>query len=312
MTDNKPLVSVCTITYNHADYIRKCIDSVLAQEHDFKIEMIIGEDCSTDETGKIVQDYAQKYPDIIRIVTSENNVGAQPNALRTFSAAKGKYIALIEGDDEWTDTQKLAKQVKILESKPEIVMCYTGCAINDMHNPDSSSYFKEQKPAKILTGAEMLNKTVVPTCTVMYRNVIKPYPEWFKDVYGGAHFLFYLLGKYGDMYYHDEVTALYNHHYKGMSRAIKRVEVEYNDSKYMYKIIEHYDNDPDIFKAVIERNLFSMNAMVLANEIGKARDIYNSLPLRKLLNYKEYRMHVINFFVKTYLPFLRNKKKNNK
>ena len=79
----KPLVSVKTITYNHEPYIRQCIEGVLMQKTDFPIEYVIGEDCSTDGTREIVAAYAQQYPDVIRLITSDRNVGARQNALRT-------------------------------------------------------------------------------------------------------------------------------------------------------------------------------------------------------------------------------------
>ena len=97
-----PLVSVVTITYNHAPYIAKCIEGVLMQQVNFPMEFIIAEDCSTDGTRTICEEYAAKYPDLIRLITSEHNVGYNPNELRAMKAVRGKYIAYCEGDDYWT------------------------------------------------------------------------------------------------------------------------------------------------------------------------------------------------------------------
>ena len=108
---NKPLVSIASITYNHEKFIAQAIDSFLMQETDFDFEIIIGEDCSTDDTLKIIKEYKAKYPDIIKLITSESNVGMMTNFIRTLEACSGKYIALCEGDDYWTDTLKLQKQV---------------------------------------------------------------------------------------------------------------------------------------------------------------------------------------------------------
>ena len=114
-----PLVSVKMITYNHELYIAQAIEGVLMQQTDFPIELIIGEDCSTDRTRGIVLEYQKKHPDIIRIITSEHNVGAIKNGIRTSTATKGKYIAFCEGDDYWTDPLKLEKQVDFLEASPD-------------------------------------------------------------------------------------------------------------------------------------------------------------------------------------------------
>lgn len=116
---DKPLVSIVTITYNHEPWISKAIESVLMQKVSFPIEYIIAEDCSTDGTRKICEQYAQKYPDIIKLLPSDKNYGAVKNEHRAFVAAKGKYIATCEGDDYWTDPLKLQKQVDFLEAHPE-------------------------------------------------------------------------------------------------------------------------------------------------------------------------------------------------
>jgi glycosyltransferase involved in cell wall biosynthesis len=106
----RPLVSVFTLAYNHAPYIARCIEGALMQKTDFPIEVVIGEDCSTDGTRDIVFSYARKYPERLRTVTSDSNVGMAANAARTFQACQGEYIAFCEGDDYWIDPLKLQKQ----------------------------------------------------------------------------------------------------------------------------------------------------------------------------------------------------------
>ena len=122
--DSNPLVSVVTITYNHAPYIAKCIEGVLMQQVNFPMEFIIAEDCSTDGTRAICEEYAKKYPDLIRLLPSEGNMGAVMNEQRAFEAARGKYIATCEGDDYWTDPLKLQKQVDFLESHSDYSVCF--------------------------------------------------------------------------------------------------------------------------------------------------------------------------------------------
>ena len=110
-----PLLSIVTITYNHEPFIAKTIEGVLMQQVKFPIELIIAEDCSTDGTRAICQRYAAQYPALIRLITSESNVGAIANERRDMRAARGKYIAFCEGADYWTDPLKLHKQVDFLE-----------------------------------------------------------------------------------------------------------------------------------------------------------------------------------------------------
>lgn len=117
---SEPVVSICCITYNHEKYIEETIDSFLMQETDFPFEVVIGEDCSTDNTRKIVEKYKEMYPNIIKLIVSENNVGMQANGQRTMEACIGEYMALCEGDDYWTDKNKLQIQINEMKSYPEI------------------------------------------------------------------------------------------------------------------------------------------------------------------------------------------------
>jgi glycosyltransferase involved in cell wall biosynthesis len=121
----EPIVSVLSITYNHAPYIAHAIESFLSQQTTFPFEIVIGEDYSTDETREIVLDFARRYPHMIRVVISERNVGVVPNFLRTFAACRGKYVAMCEGDDYWHHPQKLQRQIDFLEENPEFGMVHT-------------------------------------------------------------------------------------------------------------------------------------------------------------------------------------------
>lgn len=124
MNDN-PLLSVLLITYNHEKYIRQSLDSVLAQKTDFDLEIVVGEDCSTDGTRKILDEYRDKYPDKIRLLYRSRNFGRPTlNVYETAMKCRGKYIATLEGDDYFTDDRKLQKAVDFLESHSE----YSGCA----------------------------------------------------------------------------------------------------------------------------------------------------------------------------------------
>jgi hypothetical protein len=122
-----PLVSVEMITYNHGPYIRRAVEGVLSQKTKFPFELVIGEDCSTDGTREIVYDYQRRFPDIIRVVTSDRNVGMHANSARTHDACRGEYIACCEGDDYWHDPAKLQKQVDYLISHDDYVLVHSNC-----------------------------------------------------------------------------------------------------------------------------------------------------------------------------------------
>jgi glycosyltransferase involved in cell wall biosynthesis len=117
--EHSPLVSVATIAYNVGKFLPAAIESVLQQKTNFKVEFVIGEDCSTDGTREIALKYQEKYPHIIRVLAHEKNLGLTPNSVATQNACRGKYIALLDGDDYWTDSLKLQKQVNYLEENLE-------------------------------------------------------------------------------------------------------------------------------------------------------------------------------------------------
>lgn len=115
------MVSVVMITYNHEEYIQQALESVISQKTNFSYEVIIGDDRSPDNTREILQSFAKKYPEKIRLVLREENIGVINNLYDIFNRCKGKYIAFLEGDDYWTDTDKLQKQVDFLESNKDYI-----------------------------------------------------------------------------------------------------------------------------------------------------------------------------------------------
>ncbi len=132
-----PVVSICCITYNHAKYIKSALDGFLKQHTDFDYEILIHDDCSTDGTTEIIKDYAERYPDIIFPLYEDENQwvkGRRGNLEFNYPRARGKYIALCEGDDYWIDEYKLQKQVEYLENHPECGLCYTSFDIKNETN----------------------------------------------------------------------------------------------------------------------------------------------------------------------------------
>lgn len=168
-----PLVSVYMITYNHEPYIAQAIEGVLIQETDFPIELVIGEDCSTDHTREIVLDYQKKYPEIIRVITSEKNVGAKKNGKRTRALCRGKYLAFCEGDDYWHHPKKLQIQVDYLETHTEYGLVHGDVDRYDVETSKRMPNFRRKsralyKQKKILNGM-IINEYIVETCTAVVR-----------------------------------------------------------------------------------------------------------------------------------------------
>ena len=126
MDKSIPVVSICCVAYNHVHFIRQCLDGFVMQKTNFPFEVLIHDDASTDGTQDIIREYEAKYPDIIKPIYQKENQyskGVRVSLVYNYSRVRGKYVALCEGDDYWTDPYKLQKQVDFLEAHPDYVMC---------------------------------------------------------------------------------------------------------------------------------------------------------------------------------------------
>lgn len=166
----KKKVSCHIITYNHKDYIAKCIDGVLMQQVSFPIEIIIGDDVSTDGTREIIKEYALKYPELIKLNLREKRgkgIPGKQNFISTLQMCTGEYISLCDGDDYWTDPLKLQKQVDFLDANKDYTICWTNYLIKEESNnnsaliePDWTSILDERDNITI-----DLNSIFNPYCT---------------------------------------------------------------------------------------------------------------------------------------------------
>ena len=164
----RPKLSVVMITYRHEAYIAKAIESVLIQNVDFPVELVIGEDCSPDGTRAIVRHYADKYPAVIRPLLPQNNVGMMNNFIATLEATRGEYVALLEGDDYWTDPEKLSKQVTYLEENPPCALCHHRVFYlkDEMLTKEfPKTHLRKER----IPGSELAYGNFIQTCAVVFR-----------------------------------------------------------------------------------------------------------------------------------------------
>ncbi len=173
----QPLVSVCIVTYNHREYIGTCLDSVLAQETDFDFEIVVGEDESSDGTREICLRYAKRFPQKIRLILgSRDDVlyfagrpTGQWNFLRTLGSVRGAYVALVDGDDYWSDPSKLQRQVDLLERRPELSGCFHGCRVVYECESDEPGRLAPFHGRTTFTIEDILDRNFVPTCALVFR-----------------------------------------------------------------------------------------------------------------------------------------------
>ena len=179
-----PIVTICTVAYNHAPFIRQCMDGVLMQKTSFPIEFLIHDDASPDGTADIIREYEARYPDIIKAICQTENQfskGAQIWSKYLFSAARGKYIAMCDGDDYWTDPLKLQKQVNFLETHPDYAIC--GGKYNTLFMGQDKIYGYERKgiekypEGRTVSFNDFFDSYLFFTLTICFRR------EYISDIY---------------------------------------------------------------------------------------------------------------------------------
>ncbi len=224
--NDTPLVTVSLITYNHERFIEQAINSILDQVTDFPFELVIGEDDSSDNTRQIVRRYAAEHPERIRLHlhsrSSNISYGGKPTSRHNFAnnlcSARGKYIALLDGDDYWTTPHKLQLQVDYLEKTPGCATCFGRSEVVDENGAiiDIPIALPAIQPPFSLT--DFLRLSFVPrTCTVMFRRgLFGDFPDWYFKCPVSDFPLHALNGQHGDFGFIDHFLAAYRIHPGGL------------------------------------------------------------------------------------------------
>ncbi len=224
--EDRPLVSIVTIAYNLENYLGEAIESVLMQKVKFSYELVIGEDCSKDKTLQIAMDYQSRYPDKIRVLRREKNLGLTPNCVDTHNHCRGKYIALLDGDDYWTDENKLQMQVDFMETHPE----YSGCAHqSSIIRGDASNFVKLFGPQEDmeLNVDDMITHRKFHTSSLLYKREI-----WQKcggipvGISSNERAIYPMLSIFGPVHYMKENMCVYRLAPTGLNSKITCRELE--------------------------------------------------------------------------------------
>ncbi|MEO3986520.1 glycosyltransferase family 2 protein [Plesiomonas shigelloides] len=227
-------VSVCCITYKQKQYISQAIDSFLVQKTSFPFEIIIGDDNGNDGTLEILLAYQARYPKIIKIVYSNLNVGANKNLMRVFYLAKGKYIAVCEGDDYWCESNKLQYQLDILEADPSISICVHSAKL--LKNNLLCDGFKIPSEKEFFSAYDVLltNKQFSPTASYFFRKeVINQLPDWFQSA------------PIGDFFIEIYALSIGRGCYLNKSMSVYRVSAENSWSSHIKKDFYKFTNTQD-------------------------------------------------------------------
>ena len=227
----EPLMSVVVGTYQHVKYIAECLDSILMQQTNFAFEIILGEDQSNDGTREVCQDYAKRYPEKIKlflrsrkdVIYINGNATGRYNFLENLKACKGKYIALCDGDDYWTDPLKLQKQVDFLEGNADYAGCFHNAYVLNSETNTKTSFLKDDILQTTFTTKDFFEKWLVPTASFMFKNRWKEhllndtFPEWFSTIGSGDLALILFVSLKGNIKRLDDNMCVYRRHSGGLT-----------------------------------------------------------------------------------------------
>jgi glycosyltransferase involved in cell wall biosynthesis len=190
-------------------------------------EVVIGEDCSTDGTRDVVREYAERFPQLVRPLFPERNRGMMANFCATLAACSGSYVAILEGDDYWTDPQKLQRQIEFLDQHPECSGCFHNVRIVHEGSPQQDRDFHDPPLARErLYLCDLVSSHQVPTCSTMFRALSpEPLPSWFQHMPMGDWPLHILNGERGPYAYLPEVMAAYRVHDGGTWSGSSRIKI---------------------------------------------------------------------------------------
>jgi glycosyltransferase involved in cell wall biosynthesis len=313
------MTSICCITYNHENYIADAIESFLMQKTNFNYEIIIYDDASTDKTADIIREYETKYPGLIKPIYQTENQYSKGVKTINFSLqrAEGKYIAICEGDDYWTDPYKLQKQVDYMEKHPECSICIHAAYRVLPDKTKLKLHVRPNRGNKVFTVEEVIHDNwIFATASFLYPAVFNTNRPYFYEIAPvGDYPLIIYLALQGKVYYIDEFMSAYRIDVKDswssrMSSSIERRIAVYNKTIDMLDEINRYTEYKydNTIKKTKKRNHFNIlldQGMFKEAKEVEFKEIYSSLDIRKK----------IKIFIKQYCPsiakFLINIKKKS-
>jgi glycosyltransferase involved in cell wall biosynthesis len=272
-----PIVHTRTMTFNHENYIRDCIEGILMQKTTFPVQVLIHDDASTDKTAEIVREYEMKYPKLIKAYYQKINSYSQKDKsekmrLREpfYSWRIGKYEAMCEGDDYWTDSLKLQKQVDFLEANPEYNLCVSGYKKYDVYSEETIDII--QFPNGVVRKTNGYTFTLddtskgwfTKTMTAVYRNDKDLFQKTTQYKFGRDINLLYHILRIGKGFYFTEIMGVYRVHEGGVN-SMKQGKVNNNAAYSIYKELHEVNNDEWTRKMRLNHTVNLLNFDIYSN-----------------------------------------------
>lgn len=257
----QPKVSVIVLTYNHERYILKALESIVSQKVDFKIEVLVFEDRSTDTTLEIITKFQQQHSDLITVFSNATNQGIKNNVLSVFAKVKGEYVAILDGDDYWSYTEKLQKQVDFLEKNADYNGVFHDAKIIHIDNANNIlfgykkfysqnyNYNETDYPADVIS-----REITVPSSSTLIRvSAVKSIDlSLFKDHYSMLWKIVCLAVRWSKFYFINEPWSVYHNHIGGISKSNK-LEFHLSHIAFLTQLLSdkfYKDYKYDVYKAI--------------------------------------------------------------
>lgn len=269
----KHLVSVRLMVYNNSPYIREAIESVLNQKTNFKVEIVIGDDFSTDGTLEIIESYKKTDNIYLNVLKRDRGgvywqerrrMGRLYNFMDIINHCESKYIALLDGDDYWTDPFKLQKQVDFLESNPDVSVCFHK-VLTLKNNKMTSQKIPVEYVESTFSYLELLktNNFIVSASVLFKKPNSFVFPKWFTNIPFGDLALYKLVSQFGKFYCINEEMAVYRIHDQGIYSGITKLKARKNYLKFYELIYPHLNRE--------EKAVSKSKMQALSMEIGRLR-----------------------------------------
>lgn len=281
-------VSVLVMTYNHVRFITQALESVLMQRVHFPYEILISEDCSTDGTREIVCAFHKRYPDRIRLLLSERNVRSNQIVARGIHAARGEYIALLDGDDYWTSADKLQKQVDFFAAHPACSICFHNATVVHDDGSQAPRLWTAPDHPPLSRLDDLWFGNFIATCSTMFRHrLFGALPAWYDALFPITDWPLHILNaEHGYIGYLNEVMGVYRYHSGGMYSPFSE-ERKLEETRKFYTAMNrhlHYKYDA-VIRCALSKYFFEWaEEYVARGDIPRARACFQTYVTGKPLN----------------------------
>lgn len=297
------LVSVIVVTYNHELYIREALQSIVDQKVNFKYEVIVANDASTDGTLKIIHEFEKNYPEIFVVQNNEKNLGILNNVIKLTSLVSGKYFAILDGDDYWSYEYKLQNQIDFLEKNPEYNGAFHDSRIIVEDETADKKLFSNKKLysqsylyKEEIHASDIVNRLILPSSSAVFRTQkeVLENLSFLNDDFSVEWKVSCLLIRFSKFYYFNEPWSVYRNHSGGISKS-RNQEFHFSHIHFLRKLIKdaYFEN----YKFDLYKSISNEYSIILNDKNNKSiRKIFRKYLLAEMnrLRFYKKKLHEIN------------------